>query len=108
MNFLRLEVRGQICKFPGPGGWYFISLDGEDSKRLKEERRINRSGFGYVPVTVTLGSSAWETTLFPSKNGPYLLAIKASVRAKERIDVGDEVAAKCVVRLSDPRLGVFQ
>lgn len=59
-------------------------------------------------VTVTLGSSAWETTLFPSKNGPYLLAIKASVRAKERIDVGDEVAAKCVVRLSDPRLGVFQ
>lgn len=107
MNFLRLEVRGPICKFPGPGGWYFISLDGEDSKRLKEERRINRSGFGYVPVTVTLGSSAWETTLFPSKNGPYLLAIKASVRAKERVGVGDEVAAKCVVRLSDPRLGVF-
>jgi hypothetical protein len=107
MNFLRIEITGVIWKYPGPGGWCFVSVGDKDSKTLKNERRINRTGFGYVPVTATLGSSVWETTLFPSKDGPYLLAIKASVRTRQRVGVGDEVKAQCVVKLSDPPLDAF-
>lgn len=102
MNCWKIVVKGPIWKYPGPGGWYFVSVGEEVSKRLKSEKRINRTGYGYVPVTATLGSTVWETTLFPSKDGPYLLAIKANVRAKERIGVGDEVEAECVVALTEP------
>jgi hypothetical protein len=108
MNLLRIEITGPIWKYPGPGGWCFVSVGDEDSKTLKHERRINRTAYGYVPISVTLGSSAWETTLFPSKNGPYLLAIKASVRVKERVGVGDEVKAQCVVKLSEPPPDAFR
>jgi hypothetical protein len=102
MSSWTILVKGPIWKYPGPGGWYFVSVGEADSKRLKCEKRIERTGYGYVPVTATLGSSVWGTTLFPSKDGPYLLAIKAAVRARERIGVGDRVEAECVVRLSDP------
>jgi hypothetical protein len=99
----KIAVRGPIWKYPGPGGWYFVSVGMEASKKLKAEKRVNRTGYGYVPVMARLGSSAWETTLFPSKDGAYLLAIKASVRGRERVGVGDEVEAECVVEVSDPR-----
>jgi hypothetical protein len=101
---MKLTIAGKVWKYPGPAGWCFLSVSEEDSKRLKEEKRINRTGFGYVPVTATLGATSWRTTLFPSKEGPYLLAIKSSVRAKERVREGDEVEAQCVVALSDPKL----
>jgi hypothetical protein len=107
MNCLRLLVRGTVWKYPGKGGWFFVSVSEDDSRSLKRETRIGRTGYGYVPVVATLGSSVWRTTLFPSKDGPYLLAIKADVRARERIGVGDEVAVDCQVALSERGLDAF-
>jgi hypothetical protein len=105
-SFVKLTIAGKIWKYPGPAGWYFVSVSNEDSDRLKAEKRINPPGYGYVPVTATLGATSWRTTLFPSKDGPYLLAIKSSVRAKERVSEGDDVEVQCVVALSDPKLDV--
>lgn len=107
MDFLQLTVTGKIWRYPGKGGWFFVSLSEADSLVLKQEKRIERTGYGYVPVTATLGSTVWTTTLFPSKEGPYLLAIKADVRAKERVGVGDEVTVDCRVALSKSELDVF-
>jgi hypothetical protein len=56
-----------------------------------------RIAWGYIPVTAKLGTTEWKTTLFPSKEGPYLLAIKASVRKKEAIEEGDAVSASCIL-----------
>ena len=50
-----------------------------------------QNGFGSVRVAVTIGSTTWKTSLFPSKEGAYLLPIKAEVRKKERIAAGDAV-----------------
>ncbi|MBY6241450.1 DUF1905 domain-containing protein [Methylosinus sp. Sm6] len=96
---LQILVRGKIWKYPGKGGWCFVSLGDGDSKSLKDEKRIGRTAYGFVPVTATLGSSVWKTTLFPSKDGPYLLAIKGEVRAKAQVGVGDEVEVSCVIAL---------
>jgi hypothetical protein len=101
---MKLTISGKIWKYPGPAGWYFLSASHDDSKKLKAEKRINRTGYGYVPVMATLGATSWRTTLFPSKDGPYLLAIKAGIRAKERVSEGDHVEVKCVIKLSDPKL----
>ena len=59
------------------------------------ERRLEmgkRRGFGSVRVTVTLGDSRWQTSLFPNKDGSWFLPIKKPVRLAEGIAEGDEVA----------------
>jgi hypothetical protein len=103
-NSWKITLKGTVWRYLGSGGWHFLYASDEDSKKLKAEKRINRTGYGYVPVTATLGATSWQTTLFPSKEGPYLLAIKSSVRAKERVAEGDQVEVHCAIALSDPKL----
>ncbi|MFC1733311.1 DUF1905 domain-containing protein, partial [candidate division KSB1 bacterium] len=48
--------------------------------------------FGSVPVEVTVGGTTWETSVFPnSKDGTYILPVKAPVRRKEGIYEGDKI-----------------
>jgi len=57
------------------------------------ERRLEmgkRRGFGSVKVTVTLGDSTWQTSLFPNKDGSWFLPIKKPVRLAEGLAEGDE------------------
>ena len=61
------------------------------------ERRLElgkRRGFGSVKVTVTLGDSRWQTSLFPNKDGSWFLPIKKPVRVAEGLAEGDEVAVE--------------
>ncbi len=61
------------------------------------ERRLEmgkRRGFGSVKVTVTLGESTWQTSLFPNKDGSWFLPIKKPVRVAEGLVDGDEVAVE--------------
>ena len=92
------RVRARIWLYPGAGGWHFITLSKKPSKEIKELFGSNR-GWGAVPVAVTIGRTEWRTSLFPDrKSGAYLLAIKADVRVRERIDIGDTVVAAIKVR----------
>ena len=53
-----------------------------------------RRGFGSVRVTVTLGDSRWQTSLFPNKDGSWFLPIRKPVRVAEGLTEGDEVAVE--------------
>jgi hypothetical protein len=58
------------------------------------ERRLEmgkRRGFGSVKVTVTLGDSTWQTSLFPNNDGSWFLPIKKPVRVAEGLADGDEI-----------------
>lgn len=49
-------------------------------------------------VEVTIGSSTWQTSLFPSKDvGSYILPLKKPVRRAEGLSVGD----RCRILLRD-------
>ena len=64
------------------------------------ERRLEmgkRRGFGSVKVTVTLGDSRWQTSLFPNKDGSWFLPVKKPVRLAEEIAEGDEVTVELVL-----------
>jgi hypothetical protein len=75
-----------------PASWFFATIDPHISTEIRYERLGLTRGFGSVPVKVTIGSTIWRTSLFPSKahNG-YLLPVKAAVRKAEGIKEGDDV-----------------
>jgi hypothetical protein len=48
---------------------------------------------------VTIGQTVWKTSIFPdSKSGSYLLPLKAEVRKKEKIGVGDTLTFSIEIR----------
>jgi hypothetical protein len=61
------------------------------------ERRLEmgkRRGFGSVKVTVMLGGSTWQTSLFPNKDGSWFLPVKKLVRVAEGLRYGEEVSVE--------------
>jgi hypothetical protein len=66
-------------------------------KEISQKIKGSRKGSAFVRVRATLGKTSWTTTLFPTKDGPYLLAIKADVRKKESVDEDDQVSISCTL-----------
>lgn len=50
-----------------------------------------RRGFGSIRVEAQIGKTAWRTSVFPTKEGTYLLPVKESVRDKEGLTIGESV-----------------
>ena len=78
----------------------YLRIPGEAAEAIagpEFERRLElgkRRGFGSVKVTVTLGESTWQTSLFPNKDGSWFLPIKKPVRVAEGLADGNEVAVR--------------
>jgi hypothetical protein len=70
--------------------WAFVALPsdvGDDVRLLSGPP----TGFGSVRVEVTLGASTWRTSVFPDKARGYVLPVKAAVRRREGLELGDRV-----------------
>ena len=73
-------------------GWTFVSLPPAASEEIRGFAASRpRAGFGSVPVSVTIGGSTWQTSVFPGEDGNYALPIKKAVRRAEGIEAGDVV-----------------
>ena len=70
--------------------WYFVSVGEKMSEEIKKTA-TRKVGFGFVPVEVPVGETTWRTTLFPSKDKPYILALKKDVRIREDIHAGEAI-----------------
>lgn len=74
-----------------PCGWWFVSLPFDVADAV-EGRVMPGTGFGSVPVEVTVGATTWRTSVFPSnERKTYVLPIKKAVRTAEAIGPGDDV-----------------
>jgi hypothetical protein len=72
----------------------------EEIKYFNENIHEKRRGWGAVRVLVTIGNTTWDTSIFPaSKLDAYILPIKADVRKKEKITVGDSVKVKIKINI---------
>jgi hypothetical protein len=81
--------------------WTFVSLPGDASEEIRERTGGPRRGFGSVPVRVTIGTSTWTTSVFPSRSdGGYVLPVKRAVREVEGLSAGD--VATVTLELVDP------
>lgn len=84
------EFTGKIWFWKGPAPWYFVTVPVAESRDLKAISGFVTYGWGVIPVTVRIGKTEWQTSLFP-KDDCYLVPIKASVRKAENIEEGDNV-----------------
>ena len=112
---MTIRVRGKIWKYPGFGGWparparlfkpglwsgrplsgwHFFTLGKRISSRIKTLMKGQLRGFGSIRVKARIGKTEWSTSIFPTKEGMYLLPVKTSVRHKEGIDDGDLVVVR--------------
>lgn len=77
----------------------FCSLPEQLSDRIDELSQGRAHGFGSVPVEVTVGSSSWHTSLFPSAElATYVLPVKKAVRTAEHLETGQDVTVSLRLR----------
>ncbi len=89
----RFRFSGELWKYAGPGGWYFVTLSASLSKRIKKFVGGDSAPWGSVKVEVQVNATLWNTSIFPDrKRGAYLLPIKSSIRKALEIGDGDSVS----------------
>lgn len=94
-------VPGKVWRYPHPNipesGWYFVYVPEKLSQQIRDTaRNRKKTSHHFVRIKATVGKTSWTTSLFPTKDGPYLIAIKADVRKKEDVDEGDTIRVSCV------------
>lgn len=89
------EVKGKVFR-PSKDSWHFVYVSKELSRRIRDTARtVKGINMSFIRIKATIGKTSWQTTLFPTKDGPYLIAIKAEVRRTEGIEEGEMVILKC-------------
>ena len=73
------------------GSWHFLTVPPSQAAEIRFDSMGMRGGFGSVRVEARIGDVAWTTSLFPHRDGGYILPIKADVRRRAGIAAGDEV-----------------
>ncbi len=91
-----IEFSGKIWYWRGPAPFFFVTVPETESLDIKTISGFVTYGWGVIPVSARIGGTEWKTSLFP-KDGRYLVPIRASVRDKENIDLGDEVTVQLKV-----------
>jgi hypothetical protein len=87
---VNLEFTGEVWFWKGPSPWHFVSVPDEEGGALEAISPSVSYGWGMIPVRARLGSTRWRTSLYP-KDGRYLVPLKASVRRREGVELGDVV-----------------
>lgn len=83
------EFSAPLWRYTGEkASWYFVSLPSDTAEDIRACTEGGRRGWGSIPVSATIGSSSWSTSLFPQKQGStYLLPVKAAIRKQEALEV---------------------
>ena len=72
--------------------WVFANLPEDVADEIEDAAPEPRRGFGAVKVEVTVGSSTWRTSVFPSKqDATFVLPVKKAILKAEKLAVGETV-----------------
>lgn len=89
----------ELWKYEGKGAWYFATIPLSVAREIESVYGPKRRGWGSIPITVELGMSKWQTSIFPdTTSGSYLLPLKKLVREREGIHEGASVTLILSVR----------
>ena len=85
-----LDVEGEIIHWRGPSPFHFVVVPDEQCAAIELVAPMISYGWGCIPVRVTLGGTAFTTSLMP-KDGAYRVPIKTDVRRAEQVGLHDRV-----------------
>lgn len=94
---MELTFTGRIWYWRGPSPFFFVTVPAEASQQIKAVAALVSYGWGVIPVTVQVGRTRWQTSLFP-KDGAYLVPLKDKVRQAEGLAVDDTITVQLAVR----------
>jgi Domain of unknown function (DUF1905) len=99
-GFRTFRMRGKVWLYPGTeANWHFVNLPKKQSEVIRNRFGAFKRGWGSLPVTATIGKTAWKTSIFPDKkSGTYLLPLKADTRKREKLDAGKNIAFTVEIR----------
>ena len=93
------EVTTEVRRYPGVGGWHYVTLPAEVVDDIRERFGSSARAFGSLPVSVEIGHSEWTTSVFFDNNtSSYLLPVKADVRRREEVAEGDTVTVRLAIK----------
>jgi phosphorylcholine metabolism protein LicD len=71
--------------------WHFVTLPKKIRNDIEDLYKGTSSSLGSYRVHVNIGNTAWNTSLFPSKELGLILPLKAAVRKAEDLHEGKSV-----------------
>ena len=84
------ECNASVWKHSATGGWYFVSLPIEFSEEIRQNMKWQEEGWGRLKAKVKIRETSWDTAIwYDTKLGTYILPLKAVIRKKEKIKIGD-------------------
>lgn len=94
---MQIDFDAHIWCYQGASPWYFVTVPQQYGEELRMLSGGERRGFGAIRVSVRIGQTAWQTSIFPNKQESYDLPVKAGVRKAEKLRDGDLVTVHLVV-----------
>lgn len=92
MGTPRFEFRSEVTRWESRRDvWLFAHVPRELAEEI-DSLPVPRGGFGSLRVRATIGATTWRTSVFPSGDGRFALALKRAVRDREGIGEGDLIA----------------
>ena len=94
------KIKSKLWRYPSANSsWFFVTVDKKISERIKV--LVDPSnGWGQIRVEVELGNSKWLISLFPSKGGEYIFALK-KLYEKQKI-LRKEIWLACLSQIFNP------
>lgn len=87
---IKYAFTAKTWQYTGPGGWHFVSLPCELAKEIRNALKSEEQGWGRLKAIVKIGNSEWRTAIwFDTKLNTYLLPLKAEIRKKENLQIGN-------------------
>lgn len=86
-------LKARVWRWDARPAWHFITVPPKISAQIRAADLGLSSALGSIPVTVQIGKTVWNTSLFPdSETNTFVLPIKASVRENEKAQEGKNIS----------------
>jgi hypothetical protein len=94
---VRFSFEAEVIYWRGPSPFFFVAVPPRPCAELRGVAKAVTYGWGMVPVEARIGDATFSTSLFPKDDG-YLLPLKAAVRRKTNVTVGDAIAVEMTIQ----------
>lgn len=95
---ITFEFTAPVWKHSANGGWYFVSLPIEFSMEIRQNMKWQEEGWGRMKAKAKIRETLWDTAIwYDTKFKTYILPLKAEIRKKEKIEIGNMLDVEIMI-----------